>query len=86
MAKQKVKLADEQENIETLVIPEPVTETVTEVNEETVVDVLPSQEPPKIPDSEEVDFLKKILRIQNEGGFGTHLNKTILERIEQLKK
>ena len=34
----------------------------------------------------EVDFLKRIYTIQNEGGFGKHLNAELEERINQLEK
>ena len=52
------------------------------VDEETIVT------PPieiEIPDSEEVAFLKRILRIQNDGKFGTHLNEEIIGRIAYLQ-
>ncbi len=38
------------------------------------------------PESSEVLFLKRILHIQHEGGFGRHLDDIINERINELKK
>jgi len=32
----------------------------------------------------EIDFLNRLLHIQKEGGFGTHLNDIIKERIKSL--
>ena len=37
------------------------------------------------PESDEILFLRRILQIQNEGGFGRHLNGIINERIKSLK-
>lgn len=37
-------------------------------------------------ESEEIIFLRKILKIQEEGCFGRHLNQLIYERIKELKK
>jgi hypothetical protein len=56
-------------------------ETVTETENEIVVtteSIVPN-------DTEEVEFLKRIYRIQNDGGFGTHLNGEIEERIKKLQ-
>lgn len=36
-------------------------------------------------DSEEVLFLKKLYRVQNDGGFGIHLNQMINERIAEIE-
>ena len=33
----------------------------------------------------EVDFLKTILRVQKDGGFGNHLNDLILERVKEIE-
>lgn len=37
------------------------------------------------PDTDEILFLKRILQIQEEGGFGKHLHDIINERIKSLK-
>ena len=65
-----------------------VEEVVTEptvVEETKVQEVVAEKEIPTIPDTEEVAFLKRIYRIQNDGCFGTHLNSEILDRINQLQ-
>lgn len=36
-------------------------------------------------ESDEILFLRRILRIQDEGGFGRHLNDLINDRIKELK-
>jgi len=43
------------------------------------------QEVVEIPESDEILFLRRILFIQNDGGFGRHLNGIINERINSLK-
>lgn len=35
--------------------------------------------------NEQIEFLKRIYRIQNEGGFGVHLNAEILAQIDKLE-
>ena len=52
------------------------TVSVTEIKEAKVIEK---------PDTEEVAFLKLLHRLQNDGGFGTHLNSTILDRIKELQ-
>jgi hypothetical protein len=37
------------------------------------------------PDTDEILFLKRIMQIQEEGGFGKHLHDIINERIKSLK-
>lgn len=38
-----------------------------------------------VSETEEIVFLRKILQIQDEGGWGKHLHSVINERINQLK-
>ncbi len=58
----------------------------TKKTEEEIPEVV---EVPKVKEDaplSEVDFLKRIYTIQNEGGFGKHLNAELEERINQLEK
>lgn len=38
-----------------------------------------------VPETDEVIFLRKIMQIQDDGGWGKHLHSVINERINQLK-
>ena len=59
------------------------------VDSEIVKDVkeisLPLEKLKVVPDSEEVVFLRRVLQIQREGGFGRHLDVLINDRINELK-
>lgn len=58
----------------------------TKKTEEEIPEVV---EVPKVKEDaplSEVDFLKRIYTIQNEGGFGKHINAELEERINQLEK
>lgn len=69
------------ESDSTLIVSKSTDEIISETT--TVAKVIVVQAVPLL---SEVDFLKRIYAIQNDGCFGTHLNKEILDRIEQLKK
>jgi len=45
---------------------------------------LNTETPDVKPETEEILFLRKILHIQHEGGFGRHLDVIINERIKEL--
>lgn len=86
---------------EEVVIPQPeiiisedsIIETNLEVPEEVVVVEAPPIYIPDTPaqcvdiknNSEEINFLERILDIQHTGGFGRHLDVLINERIKSLK-
>lgn len=77
----KIKSDKDTEKIQDVL--EPVVEQVTE---EAVFGYVPESAKEQTPeDSEEISFLKRIYRIQNDGGFGTHLNREIEERIKKLQ-
>ena len=61
----------------------------TKKTEEEIPEVVEVAKAPKVKEDaqlSEVDFLKRIYTIQNEGGFGKHLNAELEERINQLEK
>lgn len=99
MATKKKQVAQmAQEPVDSLA--EIVEQPIVENNEhETVVEEPVKEEMPKfyIPDipaqmleeevpeeSDEIQFLRRILNIQNDGGFGRHLDRLILDRIKSL--
>jgi hypothetical protein len=54
-----------------------------------IIETLESKPEPKaieVKDSDEVSFLKLLYRVQNDGGFGKHLNELIENRIKELQK
>ncbi len=62
-------------------------ETPTGITNPISVPDIPSQIEPEVvekPESDEVRFLKKILHIQEVGGFGKHLHGIINDRIKEL--
>jgi hypothetical protein len=70
--------------VRTTAAAEVIEEVSAPVAPETVVEVVVS-EPVKVPEMDEVKFLKKLYAIQNEGKFGTHLNQFINDRIAYLQ-
>lgn len=58
---------------------------IIDVPEETE-QVLETPEVKEIKDTDEVSFLKLLYRVQNDGGFGRHLNEMIENRIKELQK
>jgi hypothetical protein len=58
--------------------------TLSEDNVSEVVEA-PVEALKETKDTDEVAFLKRIYAIQNEGGFGRHLNDLLNERIKELK-
>jgi hypothetical protein len=59
-----------------------VIESADEESNYTVEREIPIQE--EKPESDEVVFLRRILHIQHDGGFGRHLDEIINERIKEL--
>lgn len=95
MATAKTKKATEKETVSKVAEPvaapqeEIVVEAIKEEpkKEEPIVVVVKKESPNQVLDTEsdEIRFLRTVLRVQNEGGFGTHLNGLVNERIEKLK-
>lgn len=90
--------AAKQKPVEPSLTEEQPTEEVLEQPKEQeqeplfVPDIPAQMEEPKVqkvteekPDTDEVLFLRRILQIQEEGGFGKHLHDLINERIKSLK-
>ncbi len=73
---------DVSENKEEEIIPE------TQVSEVINIPDIPAQMDNSVPDEPkgetEIEFLYRILHIQEDGGFGRHLNGIINERIKSL--
>lgn len=70
------------------VIEEPIPSVPQEIKEvEPVVEkeVQKTQDAPLSKESDEIAFLRNLYRVQNDGGFGIHLNSIINDRIEYLK-
>lgn len=65
---------------ETELVSEPL-----ENKEELIKEKLFDATPEVAKEETEKDFLEKIYRIQNEGGFGMHLNELLLTRIKKLE-
>ncbi len=70
---------------ETELPAEPLENKEETITLEEVVETTVEAAPVITTEETEVDFLEKILRIQNEGGFGLHLNGMITERIKKIK-
>ena len=77
---QEITQEPEQKYISIPDIPAQMEETV-EINEQSANQVYNE---PK-PDTDEVLFLKQILEIQEQGGFGKHLHDLIYDRIKSLQ-
>lgn len=72
------------ENNDTIVTSESTQDnTVTETSEQYIPEI-PAQLEVK-EDTDEIRFLKNILHIQENGGFGRHLHGIINERIKELQ-
>ena len=74
MAKVTVIKENKKESVKEIDTP-----IVVEVNEKSANQVLDTE-------TDEIRFLRNLYRIQNDGAFGTHLNKEINDRIDFLKK